>query len=327
MTAQVAATEQLAEILPKLIQDLSIGRAHLVIDQLKTAAAEDPSQIVMVTAGSPHQPDAAAVAVLSPSAKTGSGAAAIIHAASLRPLDQAEFVQISRRLGRALDQAICELGASFVQWGTEPETDAAANALPVTRWCRALGFESIAELEYLSGNTATEPLTRVATTLLLQPLRSDRESNEQFTRLVEQSFVDTRDCPRMAEFRTATQTVAGYRHSRAFEPALWFTAVNPESESEAAVGCLVMGHHRQPDQSTGVIELVYMGLLPAYRGRGLGRQILQLAINAADQFGGQRMIMAVDRSNEAAKHLYRTSGFAPVIRESVWVKSLAGAAG
>jgi len=52
-----------------------------------------------------------------------------------------------------------------------------------------------------------------------------------------------------------------------------------------------------------------MGLLPDYRGRGLGRELVVRALEGAWQAGIERVELEVFASNERAIALYRTLGF------------------
>ena len=52
-----------------------------------------------------------------------------------------------------------------------------------------------------------------------------------------------------------------------------------------------------------------MGLLPAYRGRGLGRRLAAQTIGAGRQVGIERVELDVFASNEPAISLYRRLGF------------------
>jgi ribosomal protein S18 acetylase RimI-like enzyme len=52
-----------------------------------------------------------------------------------------------------------------------------------------------------------------------------------------------------------------------------------------------------------------MGLLPQYRGKGIGKRILESAIKAAFSAGIERIELMVYDSNEAAIRLYRSLGF------------------
>lgn len=52
-----------------------------------------------------------------------------------------------------------------------------------------------------------------------------------------------------------------------------------------------------------------MGILKGYRGRGLGRQLMQTALDAAKAKGLKRVELEVFRHNTAAIALYETMGF------------------
>ena len=54
---------------------------------------------------------------------------------------------------------------------------------------------------------------------------------------------------------------------------------------------------------------LFMGLLPAWRGRGLGEHLLREALAAADAFGYLRIELGVFANNAAAAALYRKAGF------------------
>ena len=53
-----------------------------------------------------------------------------------------------------------------------------------------------------------------------------------------------------------------------------------------------------------------MGLLPDYRGRGIGTRLLRAAIDAARTAGFERIELSVYAGNARAVALYRKSGFA-----------------
>lgn len=52
-----------------------------------------------------------------------------------------------------------------------------------------------------------------------------------------------------------------------------------------------------------------MGLLPAYRGQGLGRRLLQAALDHARQIGAEKVELSVYTTNAPAIALYRRCGF------------------
>ena len=54
---------------------------------------------------------------------------------------------------------------------------------------------------------------------------------------------------------------------------------------------------------------LFMGLLPEWRGQGIGAALLRHALDAADQFGFLRIELGVFATNTAAIALYRKAGF------------------
>jgi ribosomal protein S18 acetylase RimI-like enzyme len=81
-------------------------------------------------------------------------------------------------------------------------------------------------------------------------------------------------------------------------------AVNP---NDVVVGwCDIVGNPHEGFRHVGRLG---MGLLPDYRGRGLGRQLVAQAVRAARQAGIERIELEVFASNERAIALYRELGF------------------
>ena len=52
-----------------------------------------------------------------------------------------------------------------------------------------------------------------------------------------------------------------------------------------------------------------MAVAEAVRGHGIGRRLLQFAIDLAHQMGAHRLYLESNRKNEAAVHLYEQLGF------------------
>ena len=66
-----------------------------------------------------------------------------------------------------------------------------------------------------------------------------------------------------------------------------------------------------PRQGTGFTHVGVLGmfLLSEWRGRGIGRQLLEACLSAARNSGLERIELEVFADNEAALHLYETQGF------------------
>ena len=67
------------------------------------------------------------------------------------------------------------------------------------------------------------------------------------------------------------------------------------------------------------IEVVYFGLAPNARGRGVGGYLLDHALGIIQDGGGQSVALACDELNHPAMRLYRSRGFALRLRRSALI--------
>lgn len=75
-----------------------------------------------------------------------------------------------------------------------------------------------------------------------------------------------------------------------------------------------------PTETLGEVGLI--GVLPAWRGLGLGRELLRWGVAELRERAADRIILAVEAANERATGLYRAHGFRPVIEWPHWVLPL-----
>lgn len=101
-------------------------------------------------------------------------------------------------------------------------------------------------------------------------------------------------------------------------PPYWFAArlvrlvvVRPAVVAQLAVSTLRSTRHAVPP---GSIELTYIGVSPAARGRGLGGQLLADFRRAALAAGHTAVALSVEADNAAAVALYDKAGFRTVDR-------------
>lgn len=73
-------------------------------------------------------------------------------------------------------------------------------------------------------------------------------------------------------------------------------------------------------QRTGDIGLI--GVVPAWRRRGLGRELLRWGVTELRGRGAGRIELSVEAANERATALYRAHGFEPAIEWPHWVLSV-----
>lgn len=325
--ASIAPLDQLEKILVRMVQNLSIARAQIALDQLQQAVLADRDQIILIVAFDDARPDdpLAAWIAVHPNSTTNSqlsAAATVVHAGPL--VDDEIGVDTFVALSRKADEVLAKRGARFVQWASDPGVVGSA----AEKWYRGLELEPIANLDYLSGELDANPIVAPSSLVARRFGWQKADSEDRFADLVSQTYVDTLDCPQLTSMRTSKQSLAGYRDAGSFEPTLWFELFEEDSHAETPVGCMILSDHskrRGADQSgrlNKVVELVYMGLIPSMRGRGLGSEVLQLVTKEAARFGANRLVMAVDHENTVARVLYDSIGCKTIVSETVWAKTI-----
>jgi ribosomal protein S18 acetylase RimI-like enzyme len=75
-------------------------------------------------------------------------------------------------------------------------------------------------------------------------------------------------------------------------------------------------------QNPQLLELVYMGLVPAGRGRGLGRELVRFAQMLASEANCEELTVAVDARNAPALAIYQRAGLVEFDRRRVLLKVL-----
>ena len=79
----------------------------------------------------------------------------------------------------------------------------------------------------------------------------------------------------------------------------------------------------EPEPTVRVGEIMLIGVLPAWRGRGLGRELLRWAVAELRRRGAGAIHLSVEARNERATELYRRHGFEPAIEWPHWVLPVA----
>lgn len=131
---------------------------------------------------------------------------------------------------------------------------------------------------------------------------------------LDRTYLDTLDCPELYGLRATRDIFESHKLTGAFDPGLWWM-LDYRGRIEGA--CLL---NPCPEQST--VELVYLGLSPVARGRGLGRRLLALGL---EKLAGRRervVNLAVDERNTPARRVYESLGFRAVTRRAALVKPL-----
>jgi GNAT superfamily N-acetyltransferase len=178
----------------------------------------------------------------------------------------------------------------------------------------AAGFVHLTDALILHRSLAEAPPIRPGgiVSVACDPIR-DRETLEG---LIGEIGVGSLDCPELDVWRTPRSLLEGHRTAAGDHPAEW----RLYEQSGKCVGAAFAFHDRDAD----CWELLFFGVVPEARGRGLGHAILQdVVARAATTAGAIRA--AVDFRNAYAISTYGRSLFLPRESVEVWIHSLAAA--
>jgi len=207
----------------------------------------------------------------------------------------------SRSLLGAAAEWLAQQDARLIYALLEQETEAEVGLVG------EVGFQPLAHLLYLVAQEPEFPLVRPESPLEFEPYSP--ASHQRLARVVEATYQQTMDCPGLEKVRTTDDVLAGYRQMGAFDPERWLIARHAGND----VGCLLLTDHPRHQN----LELVYMGVVPAARGKHWGYQIARHAQWIARQIGRRRLVLAVDETNAPALKMYQEAGFKAWERRSV----------
>ena len=177
---------------------------------------------------------------------------------------------------------------------------------PVHRHTTALlelgGLRTIGTLAYLERpRSAALPSPASADTAGVRIAPWDPSDRALIERLLEESYIDTRDCPGLAQMRRTSDILDGHMATGEHDPSMWWIMRDAQGPCGTALLSAV--------PSANCVEVVYFGLSPRVRGRGLSRVLLAHALGALAGRRERNVALACDEGNAAALRLYRSFGF------------------
>lgn len=272
-------------------------RARQLADLLTSVERGDISLDHLLAACDGDRVVGAVLAVLRP------GRMAFLWPPTAAPAESAS--DLGQRLLREAAQRLDAAGILYSQCLRDPADVASGATLA------AAGFPHVTDMLLLARATdaITGPHSRTPESRRPPPAPVAGWSFEPFTagqeprfaRLLERTFVESRDCPQLAGLRNGPEMLAVHREADLSGASLW----RLYHRSALDAGLLLASDHTDGE----VCEICYLGVVPEMRRQGLGRVMLQAALEAAEARGRSRVEVAVDASNTLALSLYQSLGF------------------
>jgi ribosomal protein S18 acetylase RimI-like enzyme len=162
------------------------------------------------------------------------------------------------------------------------------------------GFRHITQLRYLRHDLQfSAQFFQHSDTLSFQSYASC--AAEQFHQTLLRTYEATRDCPEVNGVREIEEIIAGHKSQGKHNPECWWLA----SKRSRPVGVLLLAE--MPDLKSW--DLLYLGLVPEARGKGLGHELVRKALWEARAAEAPQLTLSVDARNEPALNLYKSAGF------------------
>ena len=206
---------------------------------------------------------------------------------------------------RETDGAQALVAAGFLRLG-----DLVYMRRPLPRAGPGRALEEAADPEWPDG-------LRVASIAsLIQGGHSPERVDAWLSQALERSYIDTQDCPELCGMRGMADVLESHRAVGVFDPSLWWIVFDRD---QTACACMLLSPCPEQDS----VELVYLGIGPEARGKGLGSKLLAFGLRSLydkvlspDEHAGHPRVSgsggvtcAVDTRNTPAMKLYRRAGF------------------
>ena len=120
-------------------------------------------------------------------------------------------------------------------------------------------------------------------------------------KVLEATYAESLDCADVADGPSPQEALEQYRAAGEAGDRWWWLLRYGNRDA----GCLLLADHPAYDQ----MELVYVGVVPEFRGKGLGQIAARRSRCVASRLGRRRVVLAVDARNAPALAMYDRAGF------------------
>lgn len=201
-----------------------------------------------------------------------------------------------------VSQAALSRGLSLVQ--ALPDVQAEQD-MPVLEQA---GYRRLAELQYMKLDLSSVPDDDYEEPL---HIRQYAEYGEQeLKQVIESTYVDSMDCPGLSGLRDIDDVLAGHRATGVFTPQRWWIV----DVDGTPAGCILVNECLH-----GHAEVVYLGVVPEFRGLSLGRRMVTGAARQLNSEGFQALTLAVDVANTFALRAYGQAGMVGTNRRYAYI--------
>ncbi len=268
--------------------DIDLSIIHVTVDSTSRQPAVRQACLPVLGAGR-----TAMMFVSEPARGGDAGGPSVARAERSACLDAAcEFLARERRTEVAVAQGLPD---PTEQWAIEAFLDARFVSVGRLAYMR----RPLSDQVQLAPDTGPWPAgVSVDTAESLSP----QELTDMLVTALNATYQDTLDCPELCGLRATSDILASHQSTGEFDPHLWWIV----RLGQRPLGCLLL--NPCPEQRT--VELVYIGLAPPLRGKGLAKRLLVDGLAAVRaKFPGWTMACAVDLRNAPALKLYASLGF------------------
>jgi len=209
-------------------------------------------------------------------------------------------------MGTGAAEPVVDLVQTMLEPGASNEIEAVRRA----------GLQPLASLRFMDLLPTGRPTGAPAWPPDCSIERWTPQHRSEVASLLRGTYENTLDCPGLGGLRRVEDVLDGHLGAGRFEPCLW--SFLRCGDTLAGLALLT------PNPDADCTELVYFGVVPAIRGRGLAARLLQHALALDRRF--PRVVLAVDERNLPALRLYRRAGFEPGAVRRAFIASRAALA-
>jgi len=211
----------------------------------------------------------------------------------------------------AVNQHYARRGVLLSQLLIEPSETALLTAYA------GCGYTRLAELYYLQASIrGNEPMPGLPPGWEVSTYSP--ENHAVFGATIFDSYEGSKDCPSLNGARDVQDVMAGHKAAGDFDARLWFLL----RENGQPLGTLLL--NRSAGNTS--VELVYLGIIPAARGRGVGDFLMQWALAVSGLEDRRHLSLAVDSQNNPALRLYYRHGLMRIGSRVAMVRDIRGLA-